>query len=149
LEEELIGMHVGESKTFTLPPEKAYGAHRPELVGTVDRSWLPAGVEPVVGKQLQTKREDGTQSLVTILSFTDTTLTLDANHPLAGKTLTFQIELLAIDKKPILSNLMNPANLGWPILALAVYGIGLVIFRSKKRTKPVFARKRLGLRTIR
>jgi peptidylprolyl isomerase len=115
-EDELAGMRVGESKTFTLPPEKAYGNYRPEMIGTFDRSMLPEGMEPEIGKQIQAKLKDGTQLVAVITSFTDTSVTLDANHPLAGQTLTFDIELLGI------GNIITPASpyptiLGWLILA--------------------------------
>jgi len=100
-EEELIGMHVGETKTFTLPPEKAYGNYRPEMVGTFDRSRLPEGVEPEIGKQIQANLKDGTQTIAVIVSFTDTTVTLDANHPLAGETLIFDVDLLAIGEDSV------------------------------------------------
>jgi peptidylprolyl isomerase len=148
-EDQLIGMRPGETKTFTLTPEEAFGKYRTDLIGTVERSWLPEGVEPVIGKQLTTRLEDGSENVVSIKSFTDTTLTLDANHPLAGKSLTFQIKLLALDPKPVANSLMKPEILSWAILALAGSVFVAMIFHSKKRTRLLFARKSLRPRTVR
>lgn len=95
----VIGMVVGEQKTIAIPFSEAYGPHHQKLVEKVDRSLLPDGLELVVGGQLQVTREDGEIMYFFINELTDESVTLDANHPLAGKDLTFDIEMLDI-KKP-------------------------------------------------
>jgi peptidylprolyl isomerase len=87
---------VGESCTITLPPEEGYGAVNPEMVQEVPRKLMPEGVELKAGLVLQGKAEDGRVDSFTVVSFTEEVVTLDANHPLAGKSLTFEIELLEI-----------------------------------------------------
>lgn len=89
------GMAVGEKKTITIPCAEAYGPHRPELVQAVDRKMIPANIEVQVGLQLQTAGEQPTVVVVTEVA--GESVTLDANHPLAGKDLTFEIELVGID----------------------------------------------------
>jgi peptidylprolyl isomerase len=95
-EQAVIGMKVGESKTARIPMEQAYGPHREDMVVTMDRSKLPPGVNPMVGQRLELTQVDDQTSLVTVTNVTESTLTLDANHPLAGKELTFDIELVGI-----------------------------------------------------
>jgi len=89
----VIGMTVGDSKTVTLPPDQAYGDHDPERVQRVDKSALPDDVK--VGDRLQA--QSGEHSIVVaVTELDDDGATLDANHPLAGRTLVFDIELVAI-----------------------------------------------------
>jgi peptidylprolyl isomerase len=95
-EAAVVGMSVGESKEVNIPVDEAYGQHMEELVGVVERSRLPEGLVPEVGGQLEVTREDGETFPVLITSVTDTEVTLDANHPLAGRDLTFEIRLLEI-----------------------------------------------------
>lgn len=96
-EAAVVGMSVGESKEVNIPMDEAYGPHMEELVGVVERSRLPEGMEPEVGGQLEVTREDGETFPVLITAVTETEVTLDANHPLAGRDLTFDIRLLEID----------------------------------------------------
>jgi peptidylprolyl isomerase len=98
-ENAVKGMKVGESKTVTLSPDEAYGEYQDDLVTVVDRSELPADLDPKVGDQLQANHTDGTTSVVTVIATSDTTITVDANSPLAGKTLTFEIKLVEIEAK--------------------------------------------------
>jgi peptidylprolyl isomerase len=91
------GMKVGEIKTVTLSPEEAYGPYRQELVATVSRSQLEEGLEPYVGQQLIMTLPDGQSGYVTVIAITETDITVDANHELAGKALTFEIELVSIE----------------------------------------------------
>jgi peptidylprolyl isomerase len=93
------GMKVGQSKTVVLPPEDAYGPHRDDLVLTVDRSQMGPGVNPTVGQQLTVTHSDGTSGTVVVVAVTPSTVTVDANNPLAGKTLTFDIKLVSITSK--------------------------------------------------
>ena len=94
------GLFKGESKTVVIPCEDAYGAHREDLVETIDRSQLPADVELEAGIQLEVTRQDNSVLNVMIVKVTKDSVTLDANHPLAGKPLTFEIQLLEVVKDP-------------------------------------------------
>lgn len=90
-EQAVVGMKVGESKTFTIPADQAYGQRRDDLIFEVGRDELSADIDPEVGMQLQTS-----QGIVTITEVSKTTVKIDANHPLAGQDLTFDIELVEI-----------------------------------------------------
>jgi peptidylprolyl isomerase len=98
-EEAIIGMKVGETKTVTIPADKAYGQHKDELVFVVEKTQLPTSIEPAVGLQLQSTNSDGSTSIYTITAVDDTTVTVDGNSPLAGKDLTFEITLREIKSK--------------------------------------------------
>jgi peptidylprolyl isomerase len=95
-EKAVFGMKVGEKKTVTIPVDDAYGPHRDDMVGEVPREEFPEDITLKVGQQLGVKRTDGGTSIVTVLSVSDNTVTIDFNHPLAGKDLTFEIELVKI-----------------------------------------------------
>ena len=95
-EKAVFGMKVGEKKTVTIPVDEAYGPRRDDLVGELPREKLPSGLTPEVGQQLVMTRPDGAKVIVTITSVSDNTVMIDANHPLAGKDLTFEIELVKI-----------------------------------------------------
>jgi peptidylprolyl isomerase len=95
-EKAVIGLRPGEATTETVPAEEAYGPHREELVLEIAREQIPAEVEPQVGQRLQVRQEDGQALPVTVTEVTSETVTLDANHPLAGETLVFDIELLEV-----------------------------------------------------
>jgi peptidylprolyl isomerase len=95
-EEAVVGMSEGESKTVTVASEEAYGARREDLVITLQRSQIPANVELREGLHLQMRQQDGTVFNVMVSDLSDEQVTLDANHPLAGKDLTFEIELVEI-----------------------------------------------------
>ena len=92
-EKTVLGMSAGESRTVTIPAEEAYGPYREEMVLEVPRTQLPADMQPQVGMQLQVGEEQGEGMVVQITQVSDTNITLDANHPLAGKDLTFNIQL--------------------------------------------------------
>ncbi len=98
-EEAVEGMYQGESKTVTIPYDKAYGSSKPELLEQVDRSSIGDEVELHVGGQLQITNQDGSILVVMVREITDDQVTLDANHPLAGKDLVFEIELLEVNKQ--------------------------------------------------
>ncbi len=95
-ENGVIGMKLGESKTITIPEDQAYGPHYEELVLVISRDQLPEGMEPEVGQRLQTAQPNGQIIIVTITEVSESTVTVDANHRLAGKTLTFEIQLVEI-----------------------------------------------------
>jgi len=94
-ERSLIGMVEGEEKRVRLNPEQAAGERRPELVKTVSRHSVPEQHEDLkVGSKVQVKEDGGKMVEATITRLSDQKVTLDANKPLAGKTLTFDIELI-------------------------------------------------------
>lgn len=95
-DEAVRGMSPGDSKTTRIPPEEAYGHHRDEMTLTFPRSDLPDGMDPKVGDMLQMHTPQGQAIQVKVVETTDETLSLDANHPLAGQALTFDIELVKI-----------------------------------------------------
>jgi peptidylprolyl isomerase len=92
-EQAVVGMKIGESKTVTIPADQAYGQLQEDLIFEIGKDKLSPDIQPEVGMQLQ-----GSQGVVTIVEISETTVTLDANHPLAGQDLTFEIELIEIVK---------------------------------------------------
>ena len=96
IERAVIGMNTGESKTTKIPVDQAYGPRRQDMITTMERSMLPQDVNPEVGQRLELTQMNDQTILVTVIDITDTILTIDANHPLAGKELTFEIELVGI-----------------------------------------------------
>jgi FKBP-type peptidyl-prolyl cis-trans isomerase 2 len=96
VEEAVTGMEPGESKSATIPPEQAYGPRRDEMVTTVEREQLPAHITPAVGQQLAVQQQDGRQFNVVVTDVSDETVTIDANHELAGKNLVFDLELVEV-----------------------------------------------------
>lgn len=95
-EEAVTGMALGEKKTAVIPCEKAYGKRDPSLVMVVDKKHVPADIEPEVGLRLQVGSPSGDLLVVTVIEVTNENITLDANPPLAGEELTFDIELVEI-----------------------------------------------------
>jgi peptidylprolyl isomerase len=95
-EKGIIGMEVGQSKTVKLPPEEAYGPQREELIAEVKKADIPENIKPSVGQRLSLRQPDGNTVNVTISDVNEESITLDANHSLAGKTLIFDIELVEI-----------------------------------------------------
>lgn len=95
-EEAVVGMSSGESKSVAIPANQAYGAHRQDLVMVVDRQQIPPSVHPEVGRLLELRHGDNESLAVMVTDVSAATITLDANHPLAGKDLTFEIDLVAI-----------------------------------------------------
>lgn len=92
----VTGMAVGENKTVTIPPGDAYGQRHEQLVQQVSRSALPEEMEPTIGMQLQSQSPDGQIMNLVVTEVADDTITVDANHPLSGQDLTFDIELVEI-----------------------------------------------------
>jgi peptidylprolyl isomerase len=95
-EKAVVGMAPGESKTEKIPMDQAYGPYREEMVIEVGRQQLPPELQPEVGQQLQVQQENGLTIPVLVTEVTEAKITLDANHPLAGEDLTFDIELVDI-----------------------------------------------------
>ncbi|NJL44997.1 MAG: peptidylprolyl isomerase [Leptolyngbyaceae cyanobacterium SM2_3_12] len=95
-EAAVVGMAPGESKTEVINPEQAYGSHRDEMVMVVERQQIPADIPLDLGQQLQLRGPEGQLVPVLITDLSEAQVTLDANHPLAGETLIFDIELVDI-----------------------------------------------------
>tara|TARA_R100001143_G_C3360687_1_gene135320 strand:+ start:3087 stop:3515 length:429 start_codon:yes stop_codon:yes gene_type:complete len=95
-EKAVIGMNVGDSTTINIPSAEAYGDTREDLIIAVPKDQLPKEIEPQIGMQLQVNQENGQPVPVRIADITETELKLDANHPLAGEDLTFDIELVNV-----------------------------------------------------
>ena len=92
----VTGMTVGESKTVTIPPEEAYGEKNPGMVHEVPRAEIPANIPLHEGAMLSASDGQGRQMQLTVVEANDETVKLDANHPLAGKALTFELTLDSI-----------------------------------------------------
>ena len=92
----VIGMEEGETKTISIPPEDGYGEHKAEFVLKMEKAQAPPELELEAGKRLQIRLTDGTTRIVTVLAITEDSVILDANDPLAGRTLQFEIELIEI-----------------------------------------------------
>ena len=103
LEAEIIGMSVGEKKTVAVDANDAYGPHQKQAIQKIPRSEIPDGVDLTVGTNLQATGHDGEIVPLRVLAANEETVTLDANHPLAGHNLTFEIELIEIVKEENLS----------------------------------------------
>lgn len=95
-EQAIIGMAPGDSKTATIPSDEAYGPHQQQMVVVVEREQIPENVPLDVGQQLQIRQENGQPIPVIVTDISDAKVTLDANHPLAGEDLIFDIQLLEI-----------------------------------------------------
>ena len=96
LEREVLGMSVGEKNTVTIASEDAYGARNPAAVREIPRNSIPPEIEVEVGGRLQAVSEDGQPLMLTVVATSRETVTLDANHPLAGEDLVFEVELVEI-----------------------------------------------------
>lgn len=96
-EDAIVGMNTGDKKTVELQPDEAYGPRRDDMVVAIDRSNLPEEMQPQVGQKLQLQPKEGGQPVdSTIIQVTESDVTVDANHPLAGLPLTFEIQLLEV-----------------------------------------------------
>ncbi|MFO8058388.1 MAG: peptidylprolyl isomerase [bacterium] len=96
LEKAVVGMEQGESKDVTISPDGAYGPRREELVVDVDKTEFPEHISPAVGEKLQIQTSNEETVLVEVKEVGEEAVTLDANHPLAGETLHFSVELVEI-----------------------------------------------------
>ena len=95
-ERGVVGMEVGETRTLVIAADQAYGIHRPDGVFELDRSEIPTTIPLEVGMQLQATGPGGQPVTMTVAALSEDKVTMDANHPLAGKDLTFEIELVGI-----------------------------------------------------
>jgi peptidylprolyl isomerase len=95
-EDAVVGLQAGEKKTVTIPAEDAYGSYDENLLIEIPKKNVPEGVTPEVGMRLQLVNQQGQAAHVVVTEIVDETVRLDANHPLAGKTLVFDLEVLEI-----------------------------------------------------
>lgn len=95
-ESAVIGLEPGQSIRVTIAADEAYGQRAEEMVAVIERSEIPAEMKPQVGDHLEVVMQDGTPMPVLVTDVSETAITLDANHPLAGMDLTFDIRLLEI-----------------------------------------------------
>ena len=95
-EQAVVGMNPSELKTILVPAESAFGPHLEEMVVVIDRSELPTDFNPRVGEQVQIHQMDNQIATVLVTNVSDSSITIDANHPLAGKDLTFDIQFLEV-----------------------------------------------------
>lgn len=96
-EEGVLNMVVGEKKTITLPPEKAYGERDDEMMISVPLSEMPADFELAIGDELEVTDENGELMVVVVADLDEESVTLDGNSPLAGETLIFELELVSVN----------------------------------------------------
>ncbi len=98
-EKNVLGMELKETKTISIPPEDAYGAHDEKMVFEFDKKNAPEDFNPQIGQTVQMHRPDGKSFAAIVLGYSEKGFRMDANHPLAGKELTFDLELVEIVEK--------------------------------------------------
>lgn len=96
LERALIGMSPGESKTITIGAERAFGPHREDLIANISSAHIAPDLKPEVGQRLEASQGEDKKAVVTVIAVTESGVTVDANHPLAGQDLIFDLELVEI-----------------------------------------------------
>ena len=97
-EQAVVGMNTGETKTVNVSSDEAYGPHLEERVLVINQDQIPEHLELEVGQHVQIPQKDGSKVLFIVTAISETSVTLDANHPLAGKDLTFEIQLVEIQR---------------------------------------------------
>lgn len=95
-EAAVVGMEIGGTKTVAIAPAEAYGERDEEMVVVIERSRVPDHLDPQPGALLQLSSPEGGDAQVVVVEVTDETITLDGNHPLAGKELIFELKLVEI-----------------------------------------------------
>lgn len=98
LEAHVAGMGTGEKSTVTIPAAEAYGPRRDEAIQRIDRAKVPSGIDLAVGTQLNARTADGGMMPITVIGMDEASVTVDANHPLAGKDLIFDVEIVDVVK---------------------------------------------------
>jgi peptidylprolyl isomerase len=99
-DQAFIGMRPGESKRITISSDKAFGSYRKDLVTKIRSGNISPELEPKVGQRMDASQRNGQKVVVTITAVTESGVTVDANHPLAGEDLTFDLELVEIAHSP-------------------------------------------------
>ncbi len=95
-EAAIMGLEIGQTVTVTIPEEEAYGPHHEEMVLRIPKTSFPPEIKTQVGEQLILRSPEGQEMPAVIIEVTDKEAMLDANHPLAGLALTFEIELISV-----------------------------------------------------
>lgn len=95
-ENAVIGMEKGEEKEIKLQPQEAYGVHNPQLLQRVSRNQFPKEMEPKLGLEVNVTQPNGVKSRGRVIEITDEAVTIDTNHPLAGKALNFKIKAMDV-----------------------------------------------------
>lgn len=95
-EKTVIGMRPGQTKPALVPAADAFGPRRADLLYVTNRADLPAGLEPTIGQWLQVRKKNGESTQAKVIAVSEASITLDANHPLAGQDITYDIVLLEI-----------------------------------------------------
>lgn len=95
-EQAIVGMNPGDTKQLHIQSHEAYGPYMDELILEVDRNQIPPYIDPEEGMQLQITQDDGSSTIVKVVKLTNEKIYLDANHPLAGKDLNFEVKLVDI-----------------------------------------------------
>jgi peptidylprolyl isomerase len=95
-EKAVVGLEPGETRTERIEPEDAYGERRDEMIMEVEREHLPPDLNPEAGQQLQIQQSDGQVIPVVVADVSESSITIDANHPLAGQPLIFEIEVVEV-----------------------------------------------------
>jgi peptidylprolyl isomerase len=98
LEAHVTGMEAGEKSTVTIPTAEAYGPRRDDAIQQLDRAKVPSGIDLQVGTQLQARTADGGMLPITVVGVDEQSVTVDANHPLAGQDLVFDVEVVDVVK---------------------------------------------------
>jgi len=93
----VVGIKAGDTKQVRLSEEEAYGPYNQEMIFDADPNQFEDGLSPEVGQQFQTQMQDGTPLLLTVKAVSNDKITLDANHPMAGKALNFDLEVVEVD----------------------------------------------------
>ncbi len=96
-EQAVVGMQVGDNKKIRLEEDEAYGPYNEEMIINADPSQFDEGLDPQVGQQFQTQTQDGTPLLLTVIDKDEEKIKLDANHPMAGKALNFDLEIVEVE----------------------------------------------------
>jgi peptidylprolyl isomerase len=96
LERNIAGMQAGEKQTVTVPAAEAYGPRDEERIQAIPRSAIPEGLDVDVGTRLQANTSEGRPLSLTVVDLDDSSVTVDANHPLAGRDLVFDIEVVEV-----------------------------------------------------
>ena len=100
-EQAIMGMEIGQTITVTIPEHEAYGIHNQDMVLRIPRASFPPDIPARIGEQLVLQAPDGQEAPAFIVDVRDDEIILDANHPLAGFNLTFEIELLSISEEQV------------------------------------------------